>query len=208
MVSCLGCLQQPPSTLLACGHGFCLDCIRDLTHDESSPHRLKNICCPIHRKPQTFSPRLLPIHSGYRILSLDGGGVKGLAQLVMLSHIEKRCFDVPAIHLFDLVVGTSIGGLIALALTIGKPSGPLTVAATKDEFPQLIRTAFEARFTLLHSIPLIFNKTLYKATPLANCLKKFFGEETKLYSALQSSVPNVAVTTTVLSPSEAHLVTN
>ena len=205
VVSCLGCLQHPPSTLLACGHGFCFDCVRDLTHDESLPHRLNNIRCPIHGETKMFSPRLLPIQSGYRILSLDGGGVKGLGQLVMLSHIEKKCFNVPVIHLFDLMVGTSIGGLVALALTIGKPSGPLTAAAAKEEFPGLIRTAFNRKPTYASTL----GKTLYKTQSLEKCLKSFFGEEAKLYSASSSpwNVPNVAVTTTVDS-SGAYLVTN
>jgi patatin-like phospholipase/acyl hydrolase len=128
-----------------------------------------------------------------------------------LSHIEKKCFDVPVIHLFDLVVGTSIGGQIALALTIGKPSGPLTLAAVKDEFPDLIRSAFIPRFPPFPAVSLFANKTRYKDKPLENRLKGFFGEETKLYSASSSSqwnVPNVAVTTTELDPFKAHLVTN
>ena len=134
-----------------------------------------------------FSPRLLPIQSGYCILSLDGGGVKGLAQLVMLSHIEKKCFDVPVIHLFDLIVGASIGGLVALALTSGKPTGPLTAAAANDEFPHLIRSAFDSKLTpSVHAKPLSFNRT-YKVASLKNSLKRFFGAETRLYSASPSS---------------------
>ena len=193
-----------------CGHGLCFDCVKDLTHDASVPlHRLEHISCPIHKKPQTFSPRLLPIQSGYRILSLDGGGVKGLAQLTILSHIEKKCFDVPVIHLFDLVVGTSIGGLIALTLTTRRLSGPPTAVKAEDEFPGFIRSAFAAKFPVYPSASLSSKKTMYKTTVLKNKLKGFFGEQSMLYSALsQWNVPNVAVTTTVLDSSEAHLVTN
>ena len=53
--------------------------MRDLTRDKPLPHRLKDIRCPIHGKSHPFSPRLLPIQSDYRILSLDGGGVKDLS---------------------------------------------------------------------------------------------------------------------------------
>jgi predicted acylesterase/phospholipase RssA len=210
MVSCLGCLQEPPNTLLACGHGFCSDCIRDLTNNEPLPHYLQHIFCPLDRAPQAFSPRLLPVQSGYRILSLDGGGVKGLAQLVMLRHIEQKCFDVPVIYLFDLVVGTSLGGQIGLALTMGKSSEFLTVAAAKDEFPNLMRRTFAAKFPPLPNLNVLLNKTKYKTTQLESELIDFFGEK-KLYSVSTSSqwsVPNVAVTTTVLDPIEARLVTN
>jgi predicted acylesterase/phospholipase RssA len=210
VVSCLGCLQEPPNTLLACGHGFCSNCIRDLTDNERLPRYLQDIFCPLDRAPQAFSPRLLPVQSGYRILSLDGGGIKGLAQPVMLKHIEEKCFDVPVIYLFDLVVGTSIGGQISLALTMGKSSEFLTVAAAKDEFPNLMRRTFAAKFPPLPNLNLLRNKTKYKATQLESELIDFFGE-TKLYSvptSSQWSVPNVAVTTTVLDPIEARLVTN
>ena len=115
---------------------------------------------------------------------------------------------MPVRHLFDLVVGTSIGGQIALALTIGKPSGPLAVEAAKDEFCELMRSAVEPKFPLFPELPLVFNKTMYKATLLESHLKRFFWE-TKLYDACsQSNVPNIAVTTTVLDPFKAHLVTN
>ena len=195
---------------MACGHAFCFKCIRELTLDQPLPHRLSDIHCPIHNESQKFSPRLLPIQSAYRILSLDGGGVKGLAQLVILRHIEKRCFDVPVIHLFDLVVGTSIGGQIALALTIETPSGPLTVAEALDAFPKLMERAFQSKVPLLGGTSLFFGKTIYKATPLETHLKELFGEETKLFGALASSrrsIPNVAVTT-VLDSVEARLITN
>ena len=207
VVSCLGCLQEPPSTVLACGHAFCFTCIRDLTDDDSLPHRLKAIHCPIHSKSQNFSPRLLPIQSGCRVLSLDGGGVKGLAQLVMLRHIEEKCFGIPLMHLFDLVVGTSIGGQIALALTIGTPSGPLLVDEATKAFRQLVESAFKSKIPLVHTASLYFGKTIYKATPLEKHLKTLFGTGTKLYGASQWSVPNVAVTT-VPGRDEALLVAN
>ncbi len=50
-----------------------------------------------------------------RILSIDGGGIRGILPLAMLVEIEERgsaaCAD-----LFDLIAGTSIGGIIATGL--------------------------------------------------------------------------------------------
>ncbi|PIN21146.1 Intracellular membrane-bound Ca2+-independent phospholipase A2 [Handroanthus impetiginosus] len=54
---------------------------------------------------------------GLRILSMDGGGMKGLATVKILKEIEKRTGK--HIHeLFDLICGTSTGGMLAVALGI------------------------------------------------------------------------------------------
>lgn len=56
--------------------------------------------------------------NGSRILCLDGGGVKGLVQIEMLRQIELRT-GKEIIKLFDWIVGSSTGGIIALALVHG-----------------------------------------------------------------------------------------
>src|SRR5688572_3564555 len=54
----------------------------------------------------------------FKILALDGGGFKGLYTACILHEIEK--FNKPLASHFDLLSGTSVGGLIALALAAGK----------------------------------------------------------------------------------------
>lgn len=53
-----------------------------------------------------------------RILSLDGGGIRGAFSASFLATIEQR-LDHPVGKYFDLVAGTSTGGIIALALGKG-----------------------------------------------------------------------------------------
>jgi patatin-like phospholipase/acyl hydrolase len=57
-----------------------------------------------------------------RILSLSGGGVKGIAELVVLAEIEERTGKSIS-ELFPIITGTSVGGLIGALLTIPKESG-------------------------------------------------------------------------------------
>ena len=57
--------------------------------------------------------------AGSRILFLDGGGMKGLVQLEILSQLEEQT-GRRIIELFDWIVGTSTGGIIALALVHGE----------------------------------------------------------------------------------------
>jgi patatin-like phospholipase/acyl hydrolase len=54
----------------------------------------------------------------YRILSFDGGGIRGLVTLAILKRLEAQ---VPGlIRDADLLSGTSTGGIIALGLAAGK----------------------------------------------------------------------------------------
>lgn len=55
---------------------------------------------------------------GSRILCLDGGGIRGLVQMCILQEIEHRT-GKSVTKLFDWIVGTSTGGILALALTYG-----------------------------------------------------------------------------------------
>ena len=53
-----------------------------------------------------------------RILALDGGGVKGLNLVAALRELSTR-MDAPLHEMFDLVVGTSAGGILATGITAG-----------------------------------------------------------------------------------------
>lgn len=55
----------------------------------------------------------------YRILSFDGGGIRGLLSLVILQELDKLVDDW--FSQVDLIAGTSTGGIIALALAQGLP---------------------------------------------------------------------------------------
>lgn len=54
----------------------------------------------------------------FRILSIDGGGTRGIIPARMLDCIEQAT-GTPVQHQFDLFAGTSTGGLICLGLAIG-----------------------------------------------------------------------------------------
>ncbi|KAI1387387.1 uncharacterized protein F4822DRAFT_406280 [Hypoxylon trugodes] len=56
---------------------------------------------------------------GLKVLSLDGGGVRGMSSLYILRHLMKRLQpkDTPKpCDYFDIIAGTSTGGLIAIML--------------------------------------------------------------------------------------------
>jgi uncharacterized protein len=56
----------------------------------------------------------------FRILSIDGGGIRGVFPAAYLAELERRFLDGRSIATcFDMVAGTSTGGIIALALAHG-----------------------------------------------------------------------------------------
>src|SRR5437899_5464947 len=58
------------------------------------------------------------------VLSVDGGGIRGVIPAMVLANLEERT-GRPTAELFDLIAGTSTGGIIALALTVpGKDGRP------------------------------------------------------------------------------------
>jgi len=58
----------------------------------------------------------------FKILSIDGGGIRGVIPAMVLAEIEARTKQ-PIATLFDLIVGTSTGGILTLGLTTPIVSG-------------------------------------------------------------------------------------
>src|SRR3954471_12253634 len=55
-----------------------------------------------------------------RILSIDGGGIRGIIPALVLVELEKRA-GKRTFELFDLFAGTSTGGILACALCAPDP---------------------------------------------------------------------------------------
>jgi len=55
-----------------------------------------------------------------KVLSIDGGGIKGVFPAALLAALDAK-IDRPINEYFDLIVGTSTGGIIALGLGLGIP---------------------------------------------------------------------------------------
>ena len=60
----------------------------------------------------------------FRILSLDGGGIRGVVAATMLARIEQQ-ISVPLNQYFQLVTGTSTGSILAAAIANGRSAKEL-----------------------------------------------------------------------------------
>ncbi|ARD87014.1 hypothetical protein A3306_07430 (plasmid) [Rickettsia bellii] len=75
-----------------------------------------------------------------RILSLSGGGIKGISELVVLSEIEELTGKSIS-ELFPIITGTSVGGLIAGLLTIPKELGSSEPKYSAKEALEIFKAA-------------------------------------------------------------------
>ncbi len=69
-----------------------------------------------------------------RVLSIDGGGIRGLIPAIVLAEIERRTQRRTA-ELFDLIAGTSTGGI--LACTLARPGADGRPLYSAEELTQL-----------------------------------------------------------------------
>lgn len=121
-----------------------------------------------------------------RILSIDGGGIRGLIPTVVLTEIERRTGRRIA-DLFDLIAGTSTGGLLACALTAPSaeaPSIPRFAAADlsdlyETEGPNIFSRSLLKRITSVEGLL----DERYEDTGLDRALRTYL-QDTRLSEAL------------------------
>jgi predicted acylesterase/phospholipase RssA len=75
--------------------------------------------------------------TGRRLLSIDGGGVKGIIPAIVLARLE-RVTGRPTRETFDFIAGTSSGALTAAALAAGIPAERV-VALYADRSAEVVR---------------------------------------------------------------------
>lgn len=110
-----------------------------------------------------------------RILAIDGGGCKGLIPIRVLKAIEEKT-DCSIYRKFDLILGSSIGGLIGGVLC----SRVLTASALSKvlhaELPQIFKKRFRIPF-FQPKYSAAYKKALIEAyvggMPMSRCCTKF-----------------------------------
>src|SRR5579872_4118120 len=108
-----------------------------------------------------------------KILSIDGGGIRGIIPAVILQDLLSRLKRDLATH-FDLIAGTSTGGIIALGIGTGCKSGePYSPAELLDLYLQNGAEIFKKNW-LTPERELVQPK--YSPDSLEKVLATFFGE--------------------------------
>jgi patatin-like phospholipase/acyl hydrolase len=115
-----------------------------------------------------------------KVLAIDGGGIRGIIPAVILTEIQKR-IGTDLYKCFDLISGTSTGGIIALGLGTqcnrGQPYAPNELLSLYVEHgPAIFRKNF------LTSVRNLLGPK-YSPEALQDTLVEFFGD-TELKTAL------------------------
>src|SRR5215210_8012270 len=69
---------------------------------------------------------------GMRVLAIDGGGIRGLIPALVLTELERRS-GRQIFEMFDLIAGTSTGGILACALCAPDPLPASEVVGLYEE---------------------------------------------------------------------------
>ena len=119
--------------------------------------------------PTGSMPNALRPDSVFQVLSLSGGGYRGLFTARILADLEER-IGAPIASRFDLIAGTSIGGILALALALEVPAKRM-VALFEEHGEEI----FKKRWSLLSYL-----RSPYTQASLAALLESdaLFGQRT------------------------------
>lgn len=116
----------------------------------------------------------------FQILSLSGGGYRGLYTATVLARLEKEA-GKPLGRCFDLIAGTSIGGILALGIALEVP-----VADMLAEFESNGQAIFSGRnapnswFGKLVDLGRSLLAAKYRSEELRKVVSKMLGSSTKL----------------------------
>lgn len=121
-----------------------------------------------------------------RILSIDGGGIKGVFPASFLASIEDALGSRVADY-FDLIVGTSTGGIIALGLGLGYSAADI-LALYETHGPAVFGRG------LLGGLRGWFNPR-YDSRPLHDALRAQFGDRRLGESSKRLVIPSLNLET-------------
>ena len=137
----------------------------------------------------------------FKILSIDGGGIKGLYSSTILERFEKD-FDCRLTDKFDMICGTSTGGLIALAISLGIPCSEISklyedkgamIFPPSSRFSKFMKKWIPAAGSK-HFRKQLFFWGKYSAKELTKALEELFGERLIGESQNLLCIPSYTIT--------------
>lgn len=133
----------------------------------------------------------------FRILSLSGGGYLGLYTALVLERLEQELGE-PLGRRFDLIAGTSVGGLLALALAFEVPMAAIVALfRTRGEEVFSARRLPSGAVTRLLDLTRSVMGPKYSGAALRAELQRHFGDRTLAQAMHAVVIPAVDVSRSV-----------
>ncbi|UXI21433.1 hypothetical protein NH340_JMT07376 [Sarcoptes scabiei] len=133
-----------------------------------------------------------PKGRGIRVLSIDGGGTKGLTSIEILRQIEQQ-HGKPIHEIFDLICGVSTGAIIAMLL------GALRISIDECEsyYRQVSSYLFKTDI-LRGTSRLLWTHAYYDTAIFEKVLKETYGERVMIHSKRDKDCPYIVVISAIV----------
>lgn len=116
-----------------------------------------------------------------KVLTIDGGGIRGILPCAILAELERR-LGKPTSEMFDLMAGTSTGGIIACGLNVPHPEQQHRPKFSATQLGELYEKngsdIFKKRGGIFSGVTKLFGKS-FAHDGLESLLQDYFGD-TKL----------------------------
>ncbi|UMM27889.1 hypothetical protein L5515_010974 [Caenorhabditis briggsae] len=134
-----------------------------------------------------------PKGRGVNVLSIDGGGTRGMMGLEVLEKIEKLS-GKKICEIFDMICGVSTGSIIAALLTVKGYS----VAECREAYMDVSKKLFtQGKFQ--GGMGLILQHSYYNTNLWVSILKKMIGEEvTMINTSKKLHTPRLAIISSIV----------
>ncbi|CAG7970680.1 unnamed protein product [Penicillium salamii] len=237
--TCFSCMCRPPEHMLPCRHAICDTCVVMFgTASSRAEYHTDLSKCPICDKSLQLTVRRLPPTKRPIVVSLDGGGVRGILQLGLLRELERRLGGISIAQISDLCIGTSVGMFLCHCKNALFESRQLTYKAgalsemdiilndisaeeSYAKFPELAQMIFksssksESRSPIPRCIKIVkylagfLADCQYDSDNLENILQKVVDPQRRIFDVMKTSAGcRVAIITSRISDGKACVLAN
>ena len=126
-----------------------------------------------------------PNQRGLRILSLDGGGSRGITAITSMSAIVEAMGGIEVADSFDIIAGTSTGAIIAFLVGLRRE----TSGQAKKRYDKLISRIFVK--SALSGPMMVFTTAAYDERHFNEVMEEVLGDTSMLESRADPAVPLV-----------------
>lgn len=204
--TCFVCIRRSPEHVLPCGHSICDICVKIFGEVSMSAEEEYIVTgCTLCGAEKSLTVRMKPATCAARVLSIDGGGPRGVIPLENLEILQGFLGDVPLCDMIDLTVGCSSGGLIALSKFMLR----MDITSCKELFQDLAKKVLSParKKRLLRSW---LSDSLYDVTALENALQDHYSITRRMFDTPQGCLSSgkVAVSASEIKVGAPFIFTN